>query len=367
MQPFTAVDVCDQCMLQLLFKHRCMLESNARETCAQIYGDPSEETYSSALARVGKLLDELKMKIKTVRHFNDHNTYIALINQAEDEPAKLSSKYSFAEMQFFFALVEHIATQDDAEDGMCSVRMNDALNLNTAGASAMTQEAAAAEAAEPARLNIGGRETAIERLVSDWWLLEDDKGRLSIGDIGDHVKHGEFEKLLGVATDDPNSFMKTKGQEVGKEIMSKLMHSVYEDDGLEPPGDGVATRSLTPKDLVSNAGLGEGTLGRMLAPLVAGIVASIQESGVKDEIVQFAQKRAFKTIEEHSAIISSHGEKCARLTHQPAAVCASPALSYLTSWTRTSSSNIQLGAARESSTGAHRHVNPPPATSLHHR
>ena len=67
---------------------------------------------------------------------------------------------------------------------------------------------------------------------------------------------------------------------------------------------------MTPKDMVANAGLGEGQLGGMLAPLIAGIVSSIQDSGIKDEIVKFAQTRAYKTIEEHSAMISSHGEKC---------------------------------------------------------
>lgn len=41
MPPFTAQDVADQCMLQLMFKHKCMLESTAQDVCAQIYGDSS--------------------------------------------------------------------------------------------------------------------------------------------------------------------------------------------------------------------------------------------------------------------------------------------------------------------------------------
>lgn len=67
---------------------------------------------------------------------------------------------------------------------------------------------------------------------------------------------------------------------------------------------------MTPDDMVSNAGLGEGQMGSMLAPLVAGIVSSIQESGIKEQIVEFAQKRAAKSIEEHSAVIATQGEKC---------------------------------------------------------
>lgn len=76
---------------------------------------------------------------------------------------------------------------------------------------------------------------------------------------------------------------------------------------------------MTPGDMVSNAGLGQGKMGSMLAPLVAGIVSSIQECGIKDEIVQFAQKRALKSIEEHSAVISSQGEKC--VPRKPSCPC----------------------------------------------
>lgn len=54
-----------------------------------------------------------------------------------------------------------------------------------------------------------------------------------------HSDQGHFASLLGVATDDPNNFMKTKGNEMGREIMSKLMQAVYQEDGMEPPADAV--------------------------------------------------------------------------------------------------------------------------------
>lgn len=58
-------------------------------------------------------------------------------------------------------------------------------------------------------------------------------------DHADLVGSGEFASLLGVATDDPNGYMKTKGLAMGREIMSKLMQSIYADDGMQQPADAV--------------------------------------------------------------------------------------------------------------------------------
>lgn len=77
--------------------------------------------------------------------------------------------------------VEYIATQDDADGGACEVRVNDAINLNTAVASHFSQLTQEQTDVEPARLSIGDRERALDRLVNDWWLLRDDAGMLSIG------------------------------------------------------------------------------------------------------------------------------------------------------------------------------------------
>lgn len=77
--------------------------------------------------------------------------------------------------------VEFIATQDDADEGVCEVRLNDAINLNTSVASHFSQLTQEQPAVEPARLNVGDRESAIDRLVSDRWLLRDDADMLSIG------------------------------------------------------------------------------------------------------------------------------------------------------------------------------------------
>lgn len=77
--------------------------------------------------------------------------------------------------------VETIATQEDAEEGVCSLRMNDALNLHTGGAAALSQLTEEQQNAEAVRLSIADKEDTIERLVQDWWLLADDAGLLAIG------------------------------------------------------------------------------------------------------------------------------------------------------------------------------------------
>ena len=69
------------------------------------------------------------------------------------------------------------------------------------------------------------------------------------------------------------------------------------------------SRSFTPTDMISNSGLGGGKMAHILAPLIAGIVSSITNSGVTNQIVNFATKRVGKTIEENSDSIAKHGER----------------------------------------------------------
>lgn len=63
-------------------------------------------------------------------------------------------------------------------------------------------------------------------------------------------------------------------------------------------------------------------MASILAPLVAGIVSAIQESGVQNQIVNFAQRRVTKSIEEHSESIAKHGERCGSVHHATHSQCA---------------------------------------------
>lgn len=46
-------------------------------------------------------------------------------------------------------------------------------------------------------------------------------------------------QMFGVMPNNPDSWLQEKGQEVGREVMGKLMQSVYQADGMEPPADAI--------------------------------------------------------------------------------------------------------------------------------
>jgi hypothetical protein len=53
-----------------------------------------------------------------------------------------------------------------------------------------------------------------------------------------------FESLFGVSTGDPDSWLKQKGSDLGREVMGKLMQSIYTENSLEPPADAIGVPAL---------------------------------------------------------------------------------------------------------------------------
>ena len=46
-------------------------------------------------------------------------------------------------------------------------------------------------------------------------------------------------QMFGVMPNNPDSWLQEKGQEVGREVMGKLMQAVYQADGMEAPADAI--------------------------------------------------------------------------------------------------------------------------------
>lgn len=66
MRPFTEQDVCDQCMLQLLFKHKCMLESAAQDQCAEIYGSHDGVCLAQSVTVRRRLMSQIFRMVRTM-------------------------------------------------------------------------------------------------------------------------------------------------------------------------------------------------------------------------------------------------------------------------------------------------------------
>jgi hypothetical protein len=70
------------------------------------------------------------------------------------------------------------------------------------------------------------------------------------------------------------------------------------------------SRSLTPEDVLTNTGLSKGSIAQFLAPLVAGLVCAIEESGVKQQMQDFATKKAVKAVTSQEDNLTKQGKRC---------------------------------------------------------
>lgn len=66
--------------------------------------------------------------------------------------------------------LERIAMDHDAEDGKCTISSNVALNLQTTGATQMTQHFTQEQLSGAKRLTTADKEQTLARLVEDQWL-----------------------------------------------------------------------------------------------------------------------------------------------------------------------------------------------------
>lgn len=51
-----------------------------------------------------------------------------------------------------------------------------------------------------------------------------------------------FESLFGLTTSNPDEWLKDKGSALGREVMGKMMQSVYADSGLQLPSDAIGAQ-----------------------------------------------------------------------------------------------------------------------------
>jgi hypothetical protein len=61
---------------------------------------------------------------------------------------------------------------------------------------------------------------------------------------------------------------------------------------------------------LTNTGLSQGSVAQFLAPLVAGMVSAIEQCGVKEQMQDFATKKAVNVINSHSDNLNKQGERC---------------------------------------------------------
>ncbi|EIE23274.1 hypothetical protein COCSUDRAFT_63630 [Coccomyxa subellipsoidea C-169] len=104
----------------------------------------------------------------------DGKWYIAVINKLPDEVSKtLGSSLSLAQVQFLKTVLEAIAMDQDAEDGVGSVGAVQASNLNftqTQAFQATQAEGGSQASSQQLKLSMVEKEALLPRLVEEHWL-----------------------------------------------------------------------------------------------------------------------------------------------------------------------------------------------------
>lgn len=106
-----------------------------------------------------------------------------------------------------------------------------------------------------------------------------------------------------------DGWLKSRGEDMGKDLMSMIIAEMYDDEHLDLPAASRRSRSCNSEDIVHNSGLDNGQMKGILGPLVDGIMTAMKSGDVKQQLVRFAADRAPKTILENADSITTQGER----------------------------------------------------------
>ncbi|CAL5221945.1 g4221 [Coccomyxa viridis] len=156
-----------------------MTEKDAKKLLQDITGSTDDATFMHMVAKVDKHLATIGFKLARLLLPLDNEFYVAVVNKSSDEVAKtLGSSFSAPQIAFLKTVLEGIALDPDAENGVASIGSMDANNL------AFTQTQATQATQAPAtKLSMTEKERLLPKLVEEGWLanVPDRQGTYSIG------------------------------------------------------------------------------------------------------------------------------------------------------------------------------------------
>eukprot|EP00775_Hariotina_reticulata_P011380 gene11380-11529_t len=161
-------------LVQELMHKGCVRESEALDSFEQLTGSRNADALQDMLAEQNAAMANLGLKLKSLQYAVDKQKYIAFINTLDDEPSKLATHYSPAQREFFKHVLETIAADTTAENGVGSAPGIQLLNMDLgrvpAGLDEEGKAAAEAAAAAVKKLTKTDKENTLRQLVTDNWL-----------------------------------------------------------------------------------------------------------------------------------------------------------------------------------------------------
>lgn len=181
--------------LQVLMHHQVLRQDTPQEeedfTALSVFQEISGNTTGSVAALVDLIADInknvkfLELEIRRMLFPAERVWYVALVNTLEDAPSKLlvapikdgpHDLYNHAELTFFKALVESIATsRESVQAGVPVLSLMEALHLDDSGFSQAGPSQVTQSTGKP--LTMYERQQVLSRLTRDKWLARSPDGR----------------------------------------------------------------------------------------------------------------------------------------------------------------------------------------------
>ncbi|KAK9903368.1 hypothetical protein WJX75_003930 [Coccomyxa subellipsoidea] len=164
-----------------------MLEDDAKELYKNLMQSKNDTGYLNLVGEIDKEISFCNFRLGRLIFPLDSKWYIAVINKMPDEVAKtLGSSFTLAQVHFLKTVLEAIAMDADAEDGIGSVGAVQTSNLNFSQTQTFqaTQGTGGSQAAsQQLKLSMVEKEALLPRLVEEHWLAPnpDRMGYYSIG------------------------------------------------------------------------------------------------------------------------------------------------------------------------------------------
>ncbi|KAI8475848.1 MAG: Nse1 non-SMC component of SMC5-6 complex-domain-containing protein [Monoraphidium minutum] len=168
-----------QAFTQHLMKHGYMAEEKAMEAFQRLTGLDSDDAYKRMVADQNREMAPFNLQIKTMKYPLDEQRYVGFINTHADAPSKFGTRFTPQEREFFRTVIEEIARDPRAEDGVGALSSIELLNLAIQPQNDTQQQdagagGAAGASSQPAgaapKMAKAAKEGALRKFVADGWL-----------------------------------------------------------------------------------------------------------------------------------------------------------------------------------------------------
>ncbi|KAK9835740.1 hypothetical protein WJX74_007128 [Apatococcus lobatus] len=143
-------------------------QAEAQDMFHRILGSNPGIGFGEFIGALNLSMEFLQLQLRQIKCPGDSQTYVGFVNKAADEPAKAGTRLSITQNNYFRALLESIASREDAEGGPGYISSMEALNTSISQPSQASQ--AAGTQVRASKLTLQEKNDTLDTLVNQGWL-----------------------------------------------------------------------------------------------------------------------------------------------------------------------------------------------------